>query len=413
MALPKFGQAWLPITVLALPLGLAGCGEDGSSAASPVPAGTATPAPTPTPTPTPVPTGFNGAATAAATTVDLNNLLNYANPVLPAYYDATVSALDNTPAANPVNDRLATLGRVLFYDRQLSINNAVSCASCHQQGAGFDDPARFSTGFAGNAFTSAHAMRLGNARYWQPGSMFWDRRAASLEAQASQPIINPVEMGWDANAGGIAALTTKLQRIDYYNELFLFAFGDATITEARMQAALANFQRAMISTGSRFNTGYAQVFSVTAPNRGLGIDFPNFTAQENRGKTLFVTGRAGGGAGCAACHVAPTFALNANSRSNGLDAGETTVFKSPSLMSVGLSRNFMHDGRFSTLAQVVQFYDSGVQAGPALDNRLRNPDGTPIRLGLSQADRDALVAFMLTLNDSFLTADLRFSSPFR
>jgi cytochrome c peroxidase len=145
----------------------------------------------------------------------------------------------------------------------------------------------------------------------------------------------------------------------------------------------------------------------------LNVTLPGFTDAENRGRQLFMTGQGNGGAGCAACHVPPTFALAANSQSNGLDAGETRIFKSPSLKNVGASRAFMHDGRFATLAEVVEFYNSGIQAGPALDNRLRVPGGGPQRLGLSAADKAALVAFMQTLNDTVLAADAKFASPFK
>lgn len=108
-------------------------------------------------------------------------------PALPAYYDATVTCTDNAPASFATSSAVATLGRVLFYDKRLSVNNTVACASCHQASFGFSDPNRFSTSFAGNTFTTAHSMRLANVRYWQPASMFWDHRAATLEAQASQP----------------------------------------------------------------------------------------------------------------------------------------------------------------------------------------------------------------------------------
>ncbi len=388
---------------------LSACG-DGSTGSGTTATGIT---PTPSPTPSPTPTATVGPAIAAATTIDVNNVANYSAPALPAYYDATVTALDNTPAANPANDRIATLGRVLFYDKQLSINNTISCASCHQQASGFSDPARFSTGFSGSAFTTAHAPRLGNVRYWLPGTMFWDRRAATLELQASGPITNSVEMGFDSTAGGIAALITRLQGIGYYQELFTWAYGSSTVTEARIQQALANFQRAMVSSSSRFDTAYAQVFDPAQPNRGLNRPFPGFTAQEERGKQLFTTGINGGGAGCAACHQPPTFALAANSRSNGLDAGETVIFKSASLKSIGQSKFFMHDGRFSTLDQVVEFYNSGIQAGPALDNRLKTPAGTPQVLNLSTSDKAALVAFMLTLSDNTLATDPKFSNPFR
>lgn len=160
----RLARAQLIAAAMLVTLGLTSCGS-GDGSASQVPPGSLGPV-SPTATPTAVATPF--AALRAATTIDPANLANYAAPALPPYYDGQVAQLDNEPAANPVNDRLATLGRVLFYDRQLSFNRTVACASCHQQAAGFDDPSRFSLGFTGSAFTSAHAMRLGNIRYWRP-----------------------------------------------------------------------------------------------------------------------------------------------------------------------------------------------------------------------------------------------------
>jgi cytochrome c peroxidase len=363
---------------------------------------------------TPSPSTATPAGVASATTIDFSAVVSYVS-TLPAYYDNTVTPLDNTPAGTTPSDRVATLGRVLFYDRKLSVNDTVSCASCHQQALGFSDARRFSVGFSGAAFTTAHSMRLGNIRYYQPGSMFWDRRAASVEAQASQPIQNAVEMGWDATAGGMPALIAKLDATTYYRDLFNFAFGTPAITEARIQQAIAQFERAMVSTSSRWDTGYALVFNAGGPNRNLNVDLPNFTTQENRGRQIFMTGPAQGGGGCIACHQPPTFSLAANSQSNGLDAGETRIFKSPSLKSAG-SGPYMHDGRFATLEDVVTFYDSGVQAGPALDNRLRaggGPGGGPLRLNLNAADRAALAAFLRTLDDTQLNTDPRFANAVR
>ena len=352
------------------------------------------------------------AGVAEFTTIDFANVANYSAPALPAYFDRTVTALDNSPASNAIDDRVATLGRVLFYDLRLSTNDRASCASCHRQALGFTDSMRFSNGISGAATTDAHAMRLGNLRYWRPGSTFWDRRAASVEAQASHPFHSLVEMGWSGAAGDFDALIRKMGATAYYPDLFAWAFGSTAITEARIQQALAQFVRAMISSSSRWDTGYAQVFSPAAPNRALNVDLPNFTRQENRGRQLFMTAVGQGGAGCSACHLPPTFALAANSRSNGLDAGETRLFKAPSLRSVGLTGPYMHDGRFATLAEVVDFYDHGIQDGPALDDRLRR-SRRPQRLNLSAADRAALVAFLMTLNDPALTTDARFSDPFR
>lgn len=352
------------------------------------------------------------AGVAATTNIDFAHVASYATPRLPAYFDETVAALDNTPASNPVDDRVATLGRVLFHDLRLSTNNRASCAGCHQQRFGFTDPMRFSNGISTAGITDFHAMRLGNLRYWQPGSMFWDRRAATAEAQASQPFHSLVEMGWGESAGGIDGLIRKMAATAYYPDLFAWAFGSATITEPRIQQALAQFVRAMVSHASRWDTGYARVFSPTAPNRALDVDLPNFTAEENRGRHLFMAEVGKGGTGCASCHLPPTFALAANARSNGLDAGETRLFKAPSLRGVGLTGPYMHDGRFATLAEVVDFYASGVRDGPALDPRLRQGNG-PRHLDLRAADRAALVAFLKTLDDPVLTTDPRFADPFR
>jgi cytochrome c peroxidase len=355
--------------------------------------------------------GTPGTPTGVArfTTLDFAEVANYSAPPLPEYFDQTVAALDSGPV---VDDKAATLGRVLFYDMRLSTNDRVSCATCHQQAVGFTDPMRFSNGISNAATTDAHSMRLANLRYWHPGTAFWDRRESSLEAQTSQPLHSLVEMGWGGDAGDIGDLTAKMGATDYYPDLFAWAYGSSAITEPRIQQALAHFIRAMVSSSSRWDQGYARVFAPSAPDRALGADLPGFTREENRGRALFMTAVADGGAGCAACHLPPTFALAPDSRSNGLDAGETRLFKAPSLRNVGLTGPYMHDGRFDTLAQVVDFYDRGIQAGPALDPRLRN-GSEPLRLDLSAEDRAALVAFLLTLTDEKFIADERFSDPFK
>jgi cytochrome c peroxidase len=122
---------------------------------------------------------------------------------------------------------------------------------------------------------------------------------------------------------------------------------------------------------------------------------------------LFIQGPNNGGKGCAGCHQPPTFALDPNSRSNGLDQGETQIFKSPSLKNVALSGRFMHDGRFSSLEQVLAHYATGIQAGPARDNRL--PVGG---IGMSAQEQADIVAFLQTLTDTTLNTDTRFSRPF-
>ena len=117
---------------------------------------------------------------AIAATVDLGNLYNYANPQLPNYIRK-----DNTPLNNTLTDKGATLGRVLFYDKKLSVNNTISCASCHQQQFAFSDTASASVGL--NGTTERHSMRLINARFSDEQNAFWSETATSLEDQSTQP----------------------------------------------------------------------------------------------------------------------------------------------------------------------------------------------------------------------------------
>jgi len=394
---------------------LAGCGGGGGASSAPATtvATTLSAKPTASPSPSPSATLIGGLSPASAAYLDLDitQLANYAAPALPAYYDAQVRATDNTPASDPVTNAGATLGRVIFNDVRLSVNDTIACASCHVQANGFTTLAQYSTGLGGQLFTTAHAMRLGNVRYYQPGTMFWDKSAASVEAQAVDPIQDAGEMGFSTANGGLPALFAKMAALPYYPELFRFVYGDPAITETRLEDAVAQFERSMITTGSRWDQGYATVYSATAPDKNLDVDLPNFTAQENRGRHLFMAAPQAGGVGCAACHVPPTFALAANALDDGLDAGETTIFKAPSLKNDG-SGHYMHDGRFSSLAQVVAHYNSGIQPGPELDPRLMK-NGVPIQLNLSAADQAAIVAFLETLDDPAFATDSRFTSPFK
>ena len=149
--------------------------------------------------------------------VDPTSLANYANQGKPAYL---IPGKDNT-GGNTITNPKATLGRVLFYDKNLSIDNSISCGSCHKQQFAFSDTAIASKGVAGG-LTARHTMRLINARYAVETKFFWDERAATLEIQTTKPIQDHAEMGFSGLSGrpGIASLLTKLQAIGYYNELF-------------------------------------------------------------------------------------------------------------------------------------------------------------------------------------------------
>jgi cytochrome c peroxidase len=343
-----------------------------------------------------------------------NTPFNYANPDLPNHLlIPPVQNADNTPTANPVTDWGATLGRVLFYDKHLSANNQVSCASCHTQADGFSDSKVFSEGFEGG-LTGRHSMSLANARYYPNGSFFWDERAATLEDQTLMPIQDHIEMGMELDT-----LVEKLQFVPYYPQLFRNAYGTNEITTDRISMALAQFVRSIVSYQTKYDEGRAQL----QPGQNPGATpFPNYTAQENLGKAIFFGPNLGA---CAGCHGGETFTAP-GARNNGLDLvyednGVFDVtglpqdrgdFKVPSLKNVVFTAPYMHDGRFATLEEVIDHYDTGVQPHPALSPPLRLPNGQPRRLNLTQAEKDALVAFLHTLTDESLLEDVKFSDPF-
>ncbi|MBZ0255790.1 cytochrome-c peroxidase, partial [bacterium] len=162
--------------------------------------------------------------------IDLSEPFEYAEQPVPNYINR-----DNTPASNPITNEGATLGRVLFYDKNLSVDKTVACASCHQQQHAFGDPDTVSIGV--NGFTGRHSMRLINARFSNESRAFWGERASSIEEQALQPIKDAVEMGFSGRDGqpGFSVLIERMEGLQYYPPLFSNAFGDEEISEERIQ----------------------------------------------------------------------------------------------------------------------------------------------------------------------------------
>lgn len=352
--------------------------------------------------------------------IDLDNLYNYENQFVPDYITR-----DNT-TTNPVTDKGATLGRVLFYDKSLSSTNTVSCASCHIQSHAFGNAGVTSVGVNGN--TARHTMRLVNARYGIEQRFFWDERAETLELQTTQPIQNHAEMGYSGQNGnpGMDALIAKLQDIGYYRELFAFVYGDDAVTENRLQLALAQFVRSITSFDSKYDTGRAMVENPDAP-------FPNFTAQENQGKLLFGTppiidnhsSRIGGGLGCVICHAAPEFDIDPNSGNNGIigsigAAVELDNTRAPSLRDLmkpdgTLNGPLMHTGQFTTIDQVLAHYNQIyiLPQNPNLDHRLVPIIGSPQRLNMTPQEIDAVKAFLKTIGGTNVYTDRKWASPFQ
>ena len=257
----------------------------------------------------------------------------------------------------------------------LSVDSTISCASCHLPADAFSDPRPFSQGVGG--VTSRNSMPLFNL-LWS-SSFFWDGRAASLEDQALEPVQSPVEMGedWDR-------VVAKLERHAEYPALFASAFGDVPIDQQRVVQAIAQFERTLIAADSKYDRWLAGQAA--------------FTPEEERGFFLFHT-EAGD---CFHCHVAPLFTDN-ELHNNGLDLDppdeglaaltgkrlDRGKFKTPTLRNVEYTAPYMHDGRFQTLEEVVEHYDSGFYRTILTDPLLL----VRTNLDLNPADKRALVAF--------------------
>ncbi len=334
-------------------------------------------------------TTANGTTTGGTTTVQPTlpaTPFTYAIPY-PPHIQNNLIANDNTPIDNPITNDGATLGRVLFYDKQLSKNNTVSCGSCHQQQFSFDDTARLSKGFAG-AFTARNSMAILNVRFYKSGKMFWDERSPSVEKQALQPIQNQGEMGLT-----LAELETKVRALNYYPALFLKAFGSTFIDSVRIAKAIAQFERSIVT----FQSKYDQV------KQGLAT----FTAAEAQGEQFFITPPPGIPNSCATCHTPPMF-LNSAAPGFGLidpnDGGinNQNRFKSGSLRNINSTAALFHNGSIPNVAAMLNAGAPGNPVPPIPAHSVNNP-----------ATVQNLIAFLNTLTDNTIKTEEKFSTPFK
>ena len=299
------------------------------------------------------------------------------------------------PPTNPETMETIALGRRLFYDKHLSRDNTVACASCHNPQTGFTDGLPHSVGVAGKTGTR-NAPTVVNAAYMP--QLFWDGRSASLEEQSATPIANPLEMDQ-----GHDLLVSNLNSEPTYQAAFHKAFGPGPATLGKVEKAIASFERTLISGDSPFD------------RYRFGGDKNALTAAAIRGFQVFMNPDQGN---CATCHtIAGKYALftdgefhNTGAGVNGegdlMDFGryEATKndsdkgsFKTPSLRNIAQSPPYMHDGSLKTLKDVVDFY-----AGGGNSNLYQDPAMKSIHLTGQQ--RSDLVAFMESLTGA-LPAD--------
>ncbi|MBU2020064.1 MAG: cytochrome-c peroxidase [Bacteroidetes bacterium] len=316
----------------------------------------------------------------------------------------------NLPLDNPLTIAKVELGRRLFYDRALSLDNSISCATCHRQENAFSDPRPVSRG-VGGAMGDRNSMAIVNMAYNTNG-FFWDGRQTLLRHQAIDPIMNPVEM-----KETIDRVINKLNINPINKIFFLRAFGETEITEQQIGFALEAFMLTLVSDDSKFDRYLAGKVQLSDSElRGFNL----FKQEYNE----FFPDDSGGD--CFHCHGSNNFQVNVY-RNNGLDfenefedlgrenvtknANNRAQFKAPTLRNIAVSGPYMHDGRFQTLEQVIDHYNNGVKLSSTLDGALQASQGTGLQLN-SQEKAD-IINFLHSLTDHQFLNNPKFSDPFR
>ncbi len=275
---------------------------------------------------------------------------------------------------------IVELGRSLYFDPRLSVDNTVSCSSCHSPDHAFTDNKTVSNGIRGQT-GARNAPTVINRLYGK--SQFWDGRASSLEEQAKGPIINPVEMGMKDHA----TLVAKLKGIFGYNEWFKKVFSRELNIDDLVKS-IAAFERTIVSDDSKYDSY-------------LAGDEQALDASERHGFEVFK-----GKGRCLICHGGNNFTdesfhnLGVGMNKPNPDLGrylqtkaerDKGAFKTPTLRDIGSTGPYMHDGSEKTLEDVVEFYDKGGVPNPNLDSSVR-------KLGLRKEEKQDLVAFMKSLS---------------
>ncbi len=293
---------------------------------------------------------------------------------------------------NPLSKEGIELGRKLFYDGRLSIDGVHPCSSCHMQIAAFGTYEHDRSHGVFDSHTLRNAPVLFNLA-WQD-KFHWDGEFSSLFDEAAQPINGHLEMGENFND-----VVAKLQGDAEYRDLFRKVFRTDFIGADHILKALAQFTGSMVSANSKYDR----------VQKGQAT----FTVQEQQGYQVFT-------ANCSSCHPEPMF-TDYSLRNIGLpvdnflqdfgrmrisnDPADSLKFKVPSLRNVYISSNYMHDGRFNTLAQCINHYRNGIQQSATLDPSLGG--------GISMSNEEAinLALFLRTLTDSAFIQDPRYSNP--
>lgn len=309
---------------------------------------------------------------------------------------------------NPVSVEGAELGRYLFYDPILSKDKTISCATCHKQENAFSDsPNTFSKGIDG-ALQKRNTPPLFNLA-WYP-AFFWDGRATTLEEQVFFPVRDHAEMNLDWKIA-----EDRLNKSKFYRKKFYDVFLINTIDSIHIAKAIAQFERTLISNNSKFDRVLRREDKLTS------AEFRGFEIVNDQSM-----------ADCLHCHTTDAHALGTSRKfsNNGLDTASTIygyldpgkgaisslskeygTFKIPSIRNVAVTAPYMHDGRFKTLREVIDFYSEGLHPSVNIDPKMTRITTRGVQL--SESDKICLEEFLHTLTDSVFLTNPEFSNPFR
>ena len=360
--------------------------------------------------------------------LDADLLQQQTQATIPQHIAAGISNPQVDPAKEVGDRNKAMLGRVLFYDTRLSATGETSCATCHKQELAFSDDVAFSKGINGGktkrnsiALASVPTFATEISGYGESVSVesdaftqgsvafFWDERASTIKHQSTLTIEDRVEMGRD-----LEELAEDLRRDEMYRILTRKAYGTEELTADRLTFALEKFCASIRSMDSPFDDLMDASFGLSQ-----SVTMDEFTEEEQLGHSLFLTN-------CSTCHGANMTQPFVPTASNGLDerpddlgvgehrgAAENGVFKVPFLRNVALTAPYMHDGRFRTLREVIDHYSSGIQNHENLHPALRDFNtGLPLRMNFTEAEKDALIAFLQLTTDRSVTHDPSLADPF-
>ena len=310
--------------------------------------------------------------------------------------------------SNETDDPYFNLGRMLFYDANLSVNASISCASCHKQALAFSDNVALSRGFE-NRLTVRNSLPIQNieSMFTDSTKLFWDGREKTLGSLVLKPILNHVEMGM----GTEEDILNRVLSLPYYEPFLSKIVYNGNITVSMLASALTSFVGNINSFGSRFDNFNNRQGELTAlEEQGHQLFFTKYNCNSchHVGESHFYDDRPGGFENIG-LEVNSVDKGRYNVTSNPYDIGK---FKVPSLRNIALTAPYMHDGRFATLGQVIDHYSHNIADNSTLSNALRDGNGRPIRMNISDQEKTAIIAFLNSFTDFQLISNPLLKNPF-